>query len=156
MSGKTGLISANTGIGLSAEQVWNDGMPAQVGRISTALGIAPDTINIADANGVVRQARLIQALGNTPAGYDVIPGWFARTDVKINEWVWCMSRRDIVDEPAIAGTEHKVRGTIDLEKLAKSMAEVKDTIEFTGTVAPPTPKTKPYVVKKPRAGGSGK
>jgi hypothetical protein len=156
MSGKTGLISANTGIGLSAEQVWNDGMPAQVGNISTALGVAPDVINIADANGVVRQARLIQALGNTPAGYDVIPGWFARTDVKINEWVWCMSRRDIVDEPAIAGTEHKVRGTIDLEKLAKSMAEVKDEIQFTGTVAHPTPKAKPYVVKKPRAGGSGK
>ena len=157
MSSKTGLISANTGIGLSAEQVWNDGMPAQVGNISTALGIAPDVINIADSNGVVRKARLIQALGNTPAGYDVIPGWFARTDAKINEWVWCMSRVDVVTDPAIAGTEHKVKGSIDIERLAKSMAEIKDTIEFTGTVAPPTPKAKPYVVKrKPAPAAPGK
>jgi hypothetical protein len=157
MTGKVGLISANTGIGLSAEQVWNDGMPAQDGPVSTALGLEPQVINIADANGVMREARLIQALGNTPAGYDVIPGWFAKTDVKINQWVWCMSRVNVVEVAAVSGPDHKIQATIDIERLAKSMAEIKDTIEFTGTVAPPTPKAKPYVVKrKPAPAAPGK
>jgi hypothetical protein len=145
-----GLVSANTGIGLSAEQVWADGMPAQTGAVSTALGIAPDVINMADANGVMRQARLIQALGNTPAGYDVIPGWVARADVRVGEWVWCLNRVNVVDSPAISGPEHTVTATIDMEKLAKSMAEVKDEHKFEGTVlhpSAPVPRAKPFVKK---------
>jgi hypothetical protein len=145
-----GLVSANTGIGLSAEQVWADGMPAQTGAVSTAIGITPDVINMADANGVMRQARLIQALGNTPAGYDVIPGWFARADVKVGEWVWCLNRVNVVPSLAISGPEHKVQATIDLERLAKSFAEVKDEHKFEGTVHHPTgpaPRAKPFVKK---------
>lgn len=147
MTGKVGLISANTGIGLSAEQVWNDGMPAQDGPVSTALGLEPQVINIADANGVMREARLIQALGNTPAGYDVIPGWFAKTDVKINQWVWCMSRVNVAEVAAVSGPDHKILVTIDVEKLAKKMAEVKDDIKFEGAVAHPAPRAKPFVKK---------
>jgi hypothetical protein len=145
-----GLVSANTGIGLSAEQVWADGMPAQTGAVSTALGLTPQVINMADANGVMREARLIQALGNTPAGYDVIPGWFARADVKINEWVWCLNRVNVVETLAISGPEHKVQATIDLERLAERMAEVKDEHKFEGTVqhpTGPTPRAKPFVKK---------
>lgn len=145
-----GLVSANTGIGLSAERVWADGMPAQVGAVSTAIGVTPDVINMADANGVMREARLIQALGNTPAGYDVIPGWVARADVKVGEWVWCLNRVSVVDTPAISGPEHKVAATIDLERLAEKMAEVKDDHKFEGTVAhPKTPvaRAKAFVKK---------
>lgn len=150
MATGVGLISANTGIGLSAEQVWADGMPAQDGPVSTALGIEPQVINIADADGVMREARLIQALGNTPAGYDVIPGWFAKTDVGINQWAWCMSRVNVADVAAISGPEHKIQATIDLERLAKSMAEVKDEHKFEGSVqhpATPAPRAKPFVKK---------
>jgi hypothetical protein len=150
MATRSGLISANTGIGLSAEQVWLDGAPFEAGEVSTAIGVTPNVINLADANGVTREARLIQALGSTPAGYDVIPGWFARTDVKVGQWVWCLSRRNVVEEPAIAGGKHVVRATVDMERLAKSMAEVKDEHKFEGTVQHPTgpaPRAKPFVKK---------
>ncbi|MGL4650343.1 MAG: hypothetical protein ACRC1H_13125 [Caldilineaceae bacterium] len=131
-------------------------MPAQSGPVSTALGLEPQVINIADANGVMREARLIQALGNTPAGYDVIPGWFAKTDVKIGQWVWCMNRVNVVDVAAVSGPDHKVQAAIDMEKLARQMAEVKDEHKFEGVVTPPPARAKPYVVKKAVPAGSGK
>lgn len=150
MAELAGLSSANTGIGMSADSVWADGAPAQAGAVSTAIGLPPTEINMTDNEGVTRKARLVQALGNTPAGYDLVPGWFAKTDVKIGEWAWCMSRIDVVEDPAVAGGEHKVVATIDMERLARSMAEVKDDIQFEGTVRHPTdpvPRAKPFVKK---------
>jgi hypothetical protein len=91
----------NFGIGISPETHWRDGPPTwergvvisqDVGKyLPTAIGQPPSQDNFTN-NATDRQMRLVQALGNTPAGMDILPGWFSYVDVVANEWVWAVNR----------------------------------------------------------------
>ena len=107
------LRDGNMGIGASAQTAWRDGAPVTGDGINLPQGIglplAP--VNFVTESGAIRQARLLQAIANTPAGTDVLPGWFCDIDVKTGEWVWCVNRTVVianVDNPIgkddVAGT----------------------------------------------------
>jgi len=104
VSNTIAMRDANMGIGISPEAAWKDGAPSW-GRAGSnpetqfphAIGQAPGTDNFANS-GAARQARLLQAISNTAAGSDVIPGWYAYIDVVAGEWVWCVNRTAIVAE----------------------------------------------------------
>jgi hypothetical protein len=89
-----GLRHGNTGIGVSPEAEWKDGEPrnADGTNIPAAIGQVASTDNFQNLEGVIRQSRLIKAVSDTPAGTDIIPGWFAYVDVKAGQWQWCVSR----------------------------------------------------------------
>jgi hypothetical protein len=88
------MRDGNTGIGVSVQAEWKDGAPRNNDgtNIPTAIGQAPAPDNAQNQAAVVRQTRLIQAPADTPAGTDIIPGWFAYVDVKAGQWQWCISR----------------------------------------------------------------
>ena len=94
------LRDANTGIGATPDASWKDGAPLSGDgvNIPTAIGLPAVPDNFMNVNGVVRQARLVQALGDTPAGTPVIPGFVCNVDVKAGEWCWCYSLTQFVPD----------------------------------------------------------
>lgn len=104
----------NSGIGISPETAWKDGAPSWArggsnGETQFPMSIGnPQNTDDMSNNASARQMRLLQAPGNTPAGSDIVPGWFSYIDVTAGEWVWCMSRVNIspdVDNPIGLGNE---------------------------------------------------
>ncbi|MGL4650344.1 MAG: hypothetical protein ACRC1H_13130, partial [Caldilineaceae bacterium] len=95
------LRDANVGLNVSPEQQWRDGAPRNPdgALLPTRLG-GPDVVNNftnrRDSNR--RQVRLLQAPQATQALVDIVPGWYAYIAVKAGEWVWCISRDNIVDD----------------------------------------------------------
>lgn len=100
VSNDIAMRDANTGIGCSPQTKWKDGAP--VGwdgtNIPTAIGLIADPNNFQNIGGVNRQCRLLQAISNTPAGTDILPGWFSYVDVVTGEWVWCVNRTVIAGD----------------------------------------------------------
>jgi hypothetical protein len=92
------IRDANCGIGMSPESKWKDGPPSwgREGSDPTltfpmSIGHPQNDQNWSN-NETTRQARLVQAISDTPAGEDVIPGWASYVAVKTGEWVWCINR----------------------------------------------------------------
>ncbi len=108
MGNTIAMRDSNAGIGISPEEPWKDGAPswARDGsnpetQFPMAIGNPQRTDNFGN-NANARQARLLQAPSDTPAGTDVVPGWFCGFNVKAGEWCWCISRTAIVadnDDP---------------------------------------------------------
>lgn len=104
MSNTIAARDGNYGIGISPEVKWKDGAPswsrdgsdAQT-LFPTSIGNAPSKDNFTN-NGAERQMRLLQAISDTPAGTDILPGWASYVDVKAGEWVWALNRVTIVAE----------------------------------------------------------
>jgi len=100
LSNDIAMRDANTGIGCSPQTKWKDGAP--VGwdgtNIPTAIGLIANPNNFQNIGGVDRQCRLLQAISNTPAGTDILPGWFSYVDVVTGEWVWCVNRTVIATD----------------------------------------------------------
>jgi len=95
------LRDANVGLNVSPQQQWRDGAPANPDGtlLPTRLGhvnVVNNLTNRGDANR--RQVRLLQAPQATQAQTDIIPGWYAYIPVSAGEWVWCISRDNIVDD----------------------------------------------------------
>jgi hypothetical protein len=139
------LRDANTGIGVSPQAEWRSGAP--VGGtgtlLPTAIGRAPSTDNFSSPTAN-RQARLLQAIADTPAGSDILPGWISDIDVKNGDWVWAYSRTAIV-----ADTDNPI-GQGDVAPVGQSLStlgnqvqapppipEQPDLFEFSGTVVHP-------------------
>jgi hypothetical protein len=95
------LRDANVGLNVSPQQQWRDGAPANPDGtlLPTRLGhvnVVNNYTNRGDSNR--RQVRLLQAPQATQAQTDIIPGWYAYITVSAGEWVWCISRDNIVDD----------------------------------------------------------
>lgn len=142
------MRDGNMGIGISPQTQWQGGAPSwdratSDGEVEfpNALGQNPKTDNFTD-NLQMRQARLLQALGDTPAGTDVLPGWYTFIDVKAGEWCWCLSRTNIAaeDDNPIGKTNAQALGAPvgqSARTLGNTMIEPKDKVEFVGTVVHP-------------------
>jgi hypothetical protein len=93
------LRDANVGLNVTPQQQWRDGAPRNPDGtlLPTRLG-GPDVVNNftnrQDSNR--RQVQLVQAPQDTQALVDIIPGWYAFYPVLAGEWVWCISRDNIV------------------------------------------------------------
>jgi hypothetical protein len=107
------LRDANSGLGISPDQPWRDGAPRNNDGINLprAIGQAAAPDNFMNIDGVIRQARLVQAISDTPAGAEVIPGWVSNIASKTGEWVWCYSSTVIAGDtdnpigmPTVIGT----------------------------------------------------
>jgi hypothetical protein len=95
------LRDANVGLNVSPQQQWRDGAPSNPDGtlLPTRLGnanVVNNLTNRGDANR--RQVRLLQAPQATQALVDIVPGWYAYIPVVAGEWVWCISRDNIVDD----------------------------------------------------------
>jgi hypothetical protein len=95
------LRDANVGLNVSPQQPWRDGAPANPDGtlLPTRLGHANVVNNYTNRGDVNRrQVRLLQAPQATQAQTDIVPGWYAYINVAAGEWVWCISRDNIVDD----------------------------------------------------------
>jgi hypothetical protein len=95
------LRDANVGLNVSPQQQWRDGAPANPDGtlLPTRLGHANVVNNYTNRNDLNRrQVRLLQAPQATQALVDILPGWYAFIPVSAGEWVWCISRDNIVDD----------------------------------------------------------
>jgi hypothetical protein len=95
------LRDANVGLNVTPQQPWRDGAPANPDGtlLPTRLGhanVVNNYTNRGDLNR--RQVRLLQAPQATQALVDIVPGWYAFIPVVAGEWVWCISRDNIVDD----------------------------------------------------------
>jgi hypothetical protein len=95
------LRDANVGLNVSPQQQWRDGAPSNPDGtlLPTRLGhenVVNNLTNRGDANR--RQVRLLQAPQDTQAQTDIVTGWYAYIPVVAGEWVWCISRDNIVDD----------------------------------------------------------
>jgi hypothetical protein len=148
------LRDGNTGLGVSPEDSWDSGAPRGNDgvNISVALGQAPTPTNFQNNAGTQRQARLVLAPADTPAGTDVIPGFASYVDVKAGEWVWCVSRTNIVaekDNPLGQGDTAPVGssastlgnpGPAPVPMVTLTIPDAPDIYAFEGTVVhPPIP-----------------
>ena len=118
--------------------------------IPVAIGQAPRADNMMrNTDNAVRQTRLLQALGDTPAGTDIIPGWFSFIDVKAGEWCWAVSRTGAVgenDNPIGMGDTTPVGSSFTTLGNAPAalpspvtIEDEPDVYEFHGTVVHPEP-----------------
>jgi hypothetical protein len=95
------LRDANVGLNVSPQQQWRDGAPSNPDGtlLPTRLGsggVVNNYTNRGDLNR--RQVRLLQAPQATQALVDIVPGWYAYINVAAGEWVWCISRDNVVDD----------------------------------------------------------
>jgi hypothetical protein len=104
VSNTIAIRDGNAGIGISPEAEWKDGPPtwargAENGEIQFPMAIGqPSSADNFSNNATNRQMRLLQALSDTPAGTDILPGWFAYIDVKAGQWIWCVSRTSVAGD----------------------------------------------------------